>query len=153
MADIKGSALPADASPTTDDFMITIDGGGAGTKKITLAQLSTLLNANLSTGVPVQVVSTQTGALATGTTILPFDDTIPQNTEGDQYMSVSITPKSTTNKLLILVNAFQSHTNANGQNGCALFQDSIANALACTEHYENVGTAVITNSLIHTMTD
>ena len=34
----------------------------------------------------LQQVNFQSGAVATGTTIFPEDDTIPQNTEGDQYM-------------------------------------------------------------------
>ncbi len=49
----------------------------------------------------VQVVNTQDGAVATGTTVLPWDDTIPQNTEGDQYMSLSITPTNASNKLIL----------------------------------------------------
>ena len=51
----------------------------------------------------VQVVNTQTGAVATGTTVMPIDDTIPQNTEGDQYMTLAITPTHASNKLLIEV--------------------------------------------------
>ena len=49
----------------------------------------------------VQVVNTTTGAVATGTTTMPQDDTIPQNTEGDEYMTLAITPKDATNKLKI----------------------------------------------------
>ncbi len=48
-----------------------------------------------------QVVVTQTGAVASGTTVIPYDDTIPQNTEGDEYITRSITPKSATSKLVI----------------------------------------------------
>ena len=76
----------------------------------------------------VQVVNYQTGAVATGTTILPVDDTIPQKTEGDQYMTLDITPTSATNKLLIEViwNGAQSvHNNLS----MALFQDDTSNAL------------------------
>ena len=36
----------------------------------------------LGPGAVVQVVSNSSGALATGTTTIPSDDTIPQNTEG-----------------------------------------------------------------------
>lgn len=46
--EVKGSLLPTDGSPTTDDYMFTVDGGGAGTKKITLAQLASLLSNNLT---------------------------------------------------------------------------------------------------------
>lgn len=82
-----------------------------------------------STGV-IQVVNTQTGAVATGTTAIPLDDTIPQNTEGDQYMSLAITPTSASSKLLIDVVAHVAHSSVNTWMTAALFQDSTANALA-----------------------
>ena len=44
----KGSALPPDASPSIDDIMFTVDLAGPTTKKITLAQLATLLSANIT---------------------------------------------------------------------------------------------------------
>jgi hypothetical protein len=77
----------------------------------------------------LQSVSFETGAVATGTTSIPFDDTIPQNTEGDQYMSLSITPKSATNKLVIEVVFNYSHTTVDVITA-ALFQDTAVNALA-----------------------
>lgn len=79
-------------------------------------------------GILIQRVSTATGAYATGTTLLPFDDTIPQNTEGDQYMSLAITPQSASNILVIYVfMEYDSSTNSNPS--MALFQDSTAGAL------------------------
>ncbi len=78
-----------------------------------------------------QVVSTITGAVATGATVLPVDDTIPQNNEGDQYMSLAITPKSATSTLVIEVVCNGSSSAAGGNYiSAALFQDSTANALA-----------------------
>ncbi len=78
-----------------------------------------------------QIVVTQTGAVATGSTIMPLDDTIPQIGEGDQYMSVAITPKSATSKLLIQVVASLDHNLGSANNiVMALFQDSTNNALA-----------------------
>ena len=83
------------------------------------------------TGGIVQVVNYQTGAVATGTTLIPYDDTIPQNTEGDQYLSLAITPKSATNKLLIEVVLNLNHSSASaGGLWATLFQDAAANALA-----------------------
>ena len=102
------------------------------------------------TGV-VQQVATQTGTMATGTTIIPFDNTIPQNTEGDQYMSVSITPTSATNILVINVIACVSNTVANTM-AMALFQDSTANALATVNMYQGTGTGGLTIPLNHRMT-
>lgn len=78
-----------------------------------------------------QVVSTITGAVATGTTTIPNDNTIPQNTEGDQYMSLAITPKSATSKLEITVTFMGSTNNAAAVVfNVVLFQDTTANALA-----------------------
>lgn len=96
----------------------------------------------------VQIVNTQTGAVATGTTAIPIDDTIPQNTEGDQYMSLAITPASAANTLKIEV--VWNGTNSGGANTLvvALFQDSTANALACASRF--IGTAGALGQLIFT---
>lgn len=96
----------------------------------------TLPNANGGTGVAssktiIQRVNTITGTMATGTTTIPADNTIPQNTEGDQYMSLSITPTNASNILVIEVIANINTTIAsNALMIMGLFQDSIANALA-----------------------
>jgi len=84
----------------------------------------------------VQVVNTQTGAVATGTTVMPDDDTIPQLSEGVQFMSLSVTPTSATNKLKIDVVLFLSHSSTGGEATltAALFQDSSADALAAMQH-------------------
>lgn len=78
----------------------------------------------------VQQVNTQDGAVATGTTTTPYDDSIPQNTEGDEYMTRVITPKSTTNRLIIDVTIVLSSSGANPDMVVGLFQDSVAGALA-----------------------
>lgn len=85
-----------------------------------------------------QVVSTITGAVATGTTTVPFDDTIPQNTEGDQYMSLAITPKSATSKLKITV-VWNGTNSATTGVVVSLFQDSTANALASAQRVVSAG--------------
>jgi len=73
----------------------------------------------------------QTGAVATGSTQIPTDDTAIQNTEGTEFFTVSYAPKSATNLLRIkAIGNFGS----SGSAVCAmaLFQDSIANALAAS---------------------
>jgi hypothetical protein len=75
-----------------------------------------------------QRVTTETGAFATGSTAMPYDDTIPQSTEGDQYMSLAITPRSATSKLTIEV-VFNYAVSTSAGTVIALFQDSTANAL------------------------
>lgn len=86
---------------------------------------------NSSTSLIYQVVNTQTGAVNTGTTTIPGDDTIPQKTEGDEYMTLAITPNSATNKLKIevhFIGAFSATSSVTFT--VALFQDDTASALA-----------------------
>lgn len=80
----------------------------------------------------VQIVDTQTGAVATGSTVIPFDDTIPQNTEGDEYMTLSIGPTNSKNKLKIDVVAHVYNGFPNTIVTGALFQDSNPDALAAS---------------------
>lgn len=95
----------------------------AGTNTITLPAVTGTL--------PItKIATTQTGAVATGTTTIPSDDTIPQNTEGDQYMTLAITPNSATSTLIIQVTIQLASSAAGGRMTAALFQDSTANALA-----------------------
>lgn len=76
----------------------------------------------------VQIVTASTTTETTATTTLPADGTIPQQTEGSEILTASITPTDTSNTLLITFNGnFSLAAPANGT--CALFQDSTANAL------------------------
>ena len=82
-------------------------------------------------GLVAQVVNVQTGAVNTGTTVISYDDTIPQKTEGDEYMTLAVIPKNTNNKLKIEVVVFLASSIATGDTlTAALFQDSNAGALA-----------------------
>lgn len=102
-------------------------------------------------GKVVQMVNTQTGAVATGTTTLPADDTIPQNTEGTQFMTLAITPQSSANTLLIEVQAHLSPSVATSVTG-AIFQDSTAGALAAKAWYESTATGFSELTIRHKMT-
>jgi hypothetical protein len=102
-----------------------------------LPTVSGALLTTLPTGSVVQVVNYQTGvsAISSASVIIPTDTSLPQNTEGDEYMTLAITPKSTTNKLLIEVLAW-GEAAGNDLITCALFQDTIASAIATTiPHY------------------
>lgn len=111
---------------------------------------------NDGTGLPVgtcvQVAQNVTTAAATGTTIIPFDDTIPQNTEGDQYMTQAITPRSATNLLVIDSLVVCSHTATASTQTAAIFQDSAANALAVGSLYIGTASAMMNIRVTHTMT-
>tara|TARA_Y100001938_G_scaffold144756_1_gene220004 strand:+ start:474 stop:992 length:519 start_codon:yes stop_codon:yes gene_type:complete len=95
----------------------------------TRASNTDVLTPNFS-GAIIQTVNTQTGAVDTGTTTMPQDDTIPQNTEGDEYMTLAITPTNASNKLKIDVVWHGSSGASSGIMVAGLFQDSTANALA-----------------------
>ena len=82
-----------------------------------------------ATGHVLQVVNFQTGVVNTGTTTMALDNTIPQQTEGNEFMTLAITPTSSSNKLLIEVSIQLDKNNGNTYM-VALFQDSTANALA-----------------------
>ena len=98
----------------------------------------------------IQVINLQTGAVATGTSVIPNDDTIPQISEGDQYLSLAITPKNALNNLQIDVNCMVSSSAAAYMIG-ALFQDATANALAAGMSFCSTGTAMQQLGFTHTM--
>lgn len=101
-------------------------------------------------GSVVQVVTTLASAVATGTTVIPLDDTIPQITEGNEYMTLAITPKATTNTLIIESVSCMSHSAGNHLIG-ALFQDSTANALAASVVFQPTATGEINVVVPHSM--
>jgi hypothetical protein len=116
---------------------------------LTVAQVGAML---INSGRVVQEVSFETGSVATGTTTMPFDDTIPQNTEGDEYMTLSITPKSATNKLRIDVVLNVATSGTSNTMVVALFQDSAADALATSVAANYAAGAPTTIPLSHTLT-
>ena len=121
-------------------------------KSIAATQLTgTIAATRLPAGSVLQVVNTQSGAVATTTTIIPADDTIPQITEGAQFLSLVITPISATSKLLIQT-VMQLSINSGSTCSTALFQDATANALAASLSYSAVASAVAIQSINYFMT-
>ena len=100
----------------------------------------------------VQVVHTQIGSSASGTTTMPGDNTTPQNSEGVEFITRAITPTSASNKLLI--QAFLQCTFSSGGDtiSYALFQDSTADALASGIEFNDSTNVFSPLSLTHYMT-
>ena len=98
----------------------------------------------------VQTVNTQNGGAGSGTTAIPWDDTIPQNTEGDEYINRSITPKNTNNILHIDVTLVLSNNAATVQTA-ALFQDTTASAIAAAGVYIDTADKGYTLTFKHKM--
>jgi hypothetical protein len=78
----------------------------------------------------VQVVHAErTTVGTTSSTTIPGDDSIPQKTEGTEFLTCAITPTDAGNKLRIDVSTYVA-VNALANAFAALFQDDTANALA-----------------------
>ena len=124
----------------------TVDSGTIAT--------GTILPADMANGgnKVLQVVNVQDGAVATSTTVMgAVDDTIPQNTEGSEIMTLAITPTSATSKLKIEVVVNSSHS-VDSWGVMALFQDTTANALASSFIYQDVATGSSIFTFNHYMT-
>lgn len=89
-------------------------------------------------GKALQIAENSTGAVATGSTTMPYDDTIPQNTEGTEFLTQAITPANTANKLKIDISLNLASSNARWVT-VAVFQDSTANAVGSQSMYFSGG--------------
>jgi hypothetical protein len=107
-------------------------------------------NVKLS-GDDVQMVYSATGAYASGTTQTPISTSVPTNTQGDQYLSATITPTSAANQLVIDIILHVSTSNAGSHFTAALFQDAGANALACGISYAPAANCMLQVRLRHVM--
>jgi hypothetical protein len=151
-ADASGILALQTAGTTALTLSATQNATFAGTLA-TVAQ--GIAKASLPTGSVLQVVNVQSGAVATTTTLLPGDDTIPQITEGAEFLTLAITPTSATSKLRIDVIVYLNHSVSTAGIYAALFRDSTADALAaaasqvpnsggqmpvCITHYATSGT-------------
>jgi hypothetical protein len=90
--------------------------------------------AALPAGSVLQVVNYQIGTVMTGTTIIPRDDTIPQITEGTQFLSLAITPTSATSNLYFNIVLMGTSSIADWI-VTALFKGATASAIASTTQY------------------
>lgn len=95
----------------------------------------------------LQVVSTSTSASVdtSGGSAIPDDDTIPQNTEGTEILTLAITPISSSSSLWIMFTGGGTPS-ASTSTIVALFVDSTANALAA--QYVNTSSASRVSSAV-----
>ena len=76
-----------------------------------------------------RVVVEETGYLSSGTVMPSVDDTIPQKTEGHEYLAVSITPSNAASLLRVTVLAWLTISSSSSLIG-AIFRDDGADAVA-----------------------
>jgi hypothetical protein len=96
-----------------------------------------------SAGAVLQVIQATYTANADLTVGIPFDDTIPTNTEGTQIISQAITPASSSNKVLCSVSVW-GHVVAGVQGdgfAVALFRGSTCIQVAFTSAIDDNGTS------------
>jgi len=66
------------------------------------------------------------------TNVIPFDNTIPQITEGTQIISATITPTKTTSRIVGIVSVNGDANSTNVQTVLAAFRGTTANSIAAT---------------------
>ena len=143
--------IAADASagtildPSVGDGTLVIQTGAAGAKVDAISIAADGTPTFLKGKLVSQTVYSSTGSTVSGTTVIPLDDTVPQNTEGTQVLTASITPKSATSVLEVNVTLQLCNAGAAWLIG-ALFRDAGVNAVACGSGYASTGNAVYTVS-------
>lgn len=127
--------------------------GGAGT-------ITGIASAGLSSpalGKVLQIQSSLSTAYASTTTIFGYDDTIAQNTEGVELVTLAFTPQSSSSKLLFMYGgSFNVGQGSSIVNPCviALYVDSTANAIAqASATVDGGGTRVMSSWAYHLETN
>lgn len=78
----------------------------------------------------IQIVTASRTTVLNCSAAMLRDDTIPQNTEGAEVLTATITPQSATSRLVFNFSGFATIVSTSVTVTAALFQDSTANALA-----------------------
>jgi hypothetical protein len=155
----SGNIIYASDHNTQGALLATVLNGGLDDSNINsaaaiatskLADDAGIGSPKLTAGVAVQVVATNLAAVSTGTTLIPYDDTKPQITEGTEVITRAITPKSATNRLVIEATLLLSGSVATDLI-IALFQDATANALAAVAFFSATANGQQTLTICHDM--
>tara|TARA_R110000824_G_scaffold132643_2_gene295226 strand:- start:478 stop:1071 length:594 start_codon:yes stop_codon:yes gene_type:complete len=123
----------------TGDFTIAAPNSNTD-RTLTLPDEAGTVDTLQRAGNVLQVKNYQFGSLLSlGNVQIPYDDTIPQITEGGEVMTLAITPQFASSKLLIEVLVNVSPSLSSEKMVVALFQDTTANAIACVseEFYDS----------------
>ena len=95
----------------------------------------------------VKTASSISNSTATGTTLIPLDDTIPQITEGTEFITLSFTPTTIGNKIRVSANIFGAYSVA-AKVTTALFEGTTANALMAAASTVSASNDVMMQSLV-----
>lgn len=98
----------------------------------------TILEENTS-GVAIQHAFASTGAVVSTTSPIPYDDTIPQITEGGEALSTAFTPKRADSRIRIVANLQIRGDTTDRVRVAAVFIAGTNDALAVADDYEGSG--------------
>jgi hypothetical protein len=94
-----------------------------------------------------QTLSTSTSSMITCSTAIPDDNTIPQITEGDQILSLSITPTTSTSLIEIIIHA--NGTSGIGASMMTLFSDIASSNALQTTYFSSVSSSAVNANLYY----
>lgn len=119
--DINGMTAIGAAVDGANDLLPVYDASATAPRKVAIDAVNYIVGSTY----------TEYTTVASLTTAMPVDDTIPQNTEGAEILSVSYAAKTTTNKLRLRFQGWGSQTSGSNKTaGFAIFGSDSANAKA-----------------------
>jgi hypothetical protein len=93
---------------------------------------STIVTDDLPAGTVLNAKFAESSVEYVITNVIPFDNSIPQNTEGTQIISATITPTKTTSRIIGFVSLNGDASATSVQTVVAAFRGTTANAVAAT---------------------
>lgn len=150
--------LPGSASITTaNGDCAGFESLGSGNWKCVFYQKQdgTPVTGSTTSGSTIQhVVTSTTATTSLGTTALPKDNTVPQNTEGNAIsaLDTAITPGNASNKLLVIGSVSYGVNAGTTTQALSLFQDATLSAIRTISLTSDSGSSPAYMILIHEMT-
>jgi hypothetical protein len=146
------TAVPLDGDDLADNIITSAKIADGAIVNADINASADVATTKLGAGAVVQVVNVMDGAVATGTSTVGIDDTIPSSSEGTEFMTLAITPTNASNILHINVITHSANANGSQWNVAALFQDTGASAIAVGSQKSGSGTnEAILNNFTHRM--
>lgn len=114
-----------------------VDDASATDARATLGIDAALVKSLMPSGSVINSVFAESATYTSSTATIPVDDTIPQNTEGVEILTGTITPSSSGSKICVRVVIPVTSPNTESVT-VALFRDSVANALCAVGSAEGI---------------
>ena len=122
----------------------------AGNWGNTPIQVQVITTSTPRSGAVLQRLFSTDGTADSGTTVIPVDNNIPQNTAGTEFMTLAVTPRHAADLLFIThVGIYSSTVAGNDPITVALFQDSVASAKAVAVASKAVAGDMVTIPLLY----